>query len=252
MHSNNKKVRIISFDINPIALTSLFEKIAEWIKEKKGRTICVSGVHGCLEAYDNKEFADAHNNADIAIPDGRPIFWSLKLLGYKNAEHLRGEFVTRNLCKYAEEHNFEIGFYGGKKETLEKCVKKLKDKHKKLKINYVYSPPFRKLSEEEDQKVILDINSSQTKILFVALGCPAQETWMASHRDNLKCVCLGVGAAVDYISGNLFIAPRWLQILGLEWFVRLVCEPRRLYKRYISIIFRFIPLFAIQLIKKNH
>ena len=166
-------------------------------------------------------------------------------------EELRTYFQALCLCKYAEEHDFEIGFYGGKKETLEKCVKKLKDKHKKLKINYVYSPPFRKLSEEEDQKVILDINSSQTKILFVALGCPAQEIWMAAHRDNLKCICLGVGAAVDYISGYLFIAPRWLQVLGLEWFVRLVFEPRRLYKRYFKIIFRFILLLAIQLIKKN-
>ena len=107
MNLNNKKVRIINCDINPISLKSLCEKITEWIKEKKGHYICVSAVHACIETYNKKEFANAHNNADIAVPDGRPLFWALKLLGYKNAEWLPGYFVLRNICKLAEINNFE-------------------------------------------------------------------------------------------------------------------------------------------------
>ena len=184
MNLNNKKVRIINCDINPISLKSLCEKITEWIKEKKGHYICVSAVHACIETYNKKEFANAHNNADIAVPDGRPLFWALKLLGYKNAEWLPGYFVLRNICKLAEINNFEIGFYGGKKNSVEKCMNILKDNYKNLKISYSYSPPspFINLLQKKDYKLINDINSSQTKILFVALGCPVQELWMDPKR----------------------------------------------------------------------
>jgi len=246
-----QKVKILNGNVNSISLEILYKEIAKWIKEKKGRYIVVSAVHASVEAYKNQLFAKAYNGADIVLPDGRPLFWALKFLGYKDSEHLRGEFITRNVCKYAAENNFEIGFYGGKKESLDECINVLKKDNKNLKINYNYSPesPFTNLLITKDLKLIDEINQSNTKILFVSLGCPVQELWMEMYKKDLNCVCIGIGAAIDFISGEKFAAPFWVQKIGLEWLLRVISEPRRLFWRYLSTNLLFIYLFIIQCIK---
>ena len=246
-----QKVKILNGNVNSISLEILYKKIAKWIKEKKGRYIVVSAVHASVEAYKNQLFAKAYNGADIVLPDGRPLFWALKFLGYKDSEHLRGEFITRNVCKYAAENNFEIGFYGGKKESLDECINVLKKDNKDLKINYNYSPesPFTNLLIKKDFKLIDEINQSNTKILFVALGCPVQELWMEMYKKDLNCICIGIGAAIDFISGKKITAPLWIQKIGLEWFLRVISEPRRLFWRYLSTNLLFIYLFIKQCLK---
>ena len=139
--SNFIKVKILNGYVNSISLKALCEEISKWVKEQKGHYICVAPVHSCIEAYDNEEFAKAYNGSDITVPDGRPVFWALKLLGYKDSEHLRGEYITRNVCKYAAENNFEVGFYGGNKNSLEECINVLKNQYKSLKVNFSFSPP---------------------------------------------------------------------------------------------------------------
>ena len=143
-------------------------------------------MHSCVESFKNKKFKIAHNKSDLALPDGRPIFWALKLLGSKNAEHLPGYFVTEKICEFANKRNISIGFYGSTSKNLSKIKTKLKKKYRNLKINYLYSPPFRKLSLKEEIKVFKDIKKSKIDILFVCLGCPKQELWMYLNAQCLE------------------------------------------------------------------
>ncbi|MBU0970232.1 MAG: WecB/TagA/CpsF family glycosyltransferase, partial [Proteobacteria bacterium] len=127
----------------------------------------------------------------------------------------------------------------------------LKKKYPGLHIACAISPPFRELTPQEDEEYTKQINKSGARILFVSLGCPKQERWMADHKDRLSCVMLGVGAAFDFLSGKKKHAPRWMQKVGLEWIFRLACEPRRLWKRYFKHNPRFIWYFGKQLIKER-
>ena len=247
--NKNQKVKLFNSFISSITFNEICEKISIWIENKEKRYICVSAVHACILAYKNINFAKAYNEADIVVPDGRPLFWALKILGYKNSEHLRGEFLTRNLAKYAANRNFEIGFFGGKKKSITNCIDVLTKENKNLIVSFYNSPPspFSNLLKEKDNELINKINSSNTKILFVALGCPVQELWMKTYKYDLNCICIGIGAAVDFISGEKFSAPIWIQTLGLEWLIRLIIEPRRLFWRYLSTNFLFIYLFFLKI-----
>jgi N-acetylglucosaminyldiphosphoundecaprenol N-acetyl-beta-D-mannosaminyltransferase len=244
-----KKKKILSFNINIISTQELINQVKNFLILKKGHYISISNVHQCIEAHDSKDFAEVINNADLAIPDGRPIYWALKLLGYKEAEHLPGYYVTRNLCKFAADNNLKIGFYGGEKESLDKCVLNLRNEYQGLEVDYVYSPPFRSLNNEEKKKIIKDIKDSKIEILFVCLGCPKQEYWMAEHKDYLKCISIGIGEAVNLISNKTKLAPKWVERIGMRWITRLISDPKRLFWRYFYTNFKFLYYFTKQYFK---
>lgn len=214
--------------------------ILKWCLEDTGRYICVSNVHMCMESFDSPNFRKIVNEADLIVPDGRPLVWAQKLLGQKNASQVRGADLLLKLCTEAEKNCIPIGLYGGTDKSLDDFIKFLKNHFPRLIIPFYCSPPFRELTFEEDKKIIEDINASGTKILFVGIGCPKQEKWMAIHKAALKCAMLGVGAAFDFFSGQKKHAPRWMQRLGLEWFFRLLSDPVRLWKRYLKHNPRFI------------
>jgi len=241
------KIRIINYLINNISLSNLLNRIQNWKKDKKAHYICISNVHSCIESFKDKRFKQAHNSADLALPDGRPIYWALKLLGSKNAEHLPGYYVTDKICELANKNKIKIGFYGSTNENLKKIKTNLKKKYKKLTIKYIYSPPFRTLSKLDDKKIVSEINKSKIDILFVCLGCPKQELWMYEHRNKLKCTMLGIGAVADFLSGNKILPNKFFEYLGLAWLIRLITEPRRLFWRYFSTNFLFIFLFFLQI-----
>ena len=247
--NNYKKQKILSFYINIISVTEFINQVKNFLLLKKGHYVCISNVHQCIEAFDNNEFAEVINNADLAIPDGRPIYWALKLLGHKEAEHLPGYYVVRNLCKLATMNNLKIGFYGGEKESLDLCVSNLRNEYQGLKINYIYSPPFRILNNEEKKKIIKDINDSEIEIIFVCLGCPKQEYWMTEHKEHLKCISVGIGEAVNLISNKQKLAPKWIESIGMRWFTRLINEPKRLFWRYLYTNTKFTYFFIIQYLK---
>jgi N-acetylglucosaminyldiphosphoundecaprenol N-acetyl-beta-D-mannosaminyltransferase len=140
-----------------------------------------------------------------------------------------------------------IGFYGASVETLEQLIATLKRKYPILNIAYSYSPPFLAMTVEEDEAIIRTVNSSEAKILFVGLGCPKQERWMAAHRGKIQSVMLGVGAAFDIHAGNKRQAPLWMQRSGLEWLFRFSQEPTRLWRRYVYHNPRFLILAIMQL-----
>ncbi len=224
-------------------------QVIHWTKNNESRYVCIANVHMTMEAYDNPEFQKVVNNADMVTPDGMPLVWTLRRLGIKIKDRVYGPTLMLHVCEAAEKHGIPIGLYGGSSETLEALKKNLKKKYTNIKIVYSYSPPFRSLTPEEDEQIITDINVLNVKILLVGLGCPKQEIWMNNHKDRLKVVMLGVGAAFDFHAGKIKQAPKWMQNIGLEWLFRLIMEPRRLWKRYIKHNPRFIALIILQLFK---
>lgn len=247
MKKQSKKIKIINYLINDVSISDLLNFILKSKNNKKSKFICISNVHSCIESFRNRKFKIAHNSSDLAIADGRPIFWALKLLGSKNAKHLPGYYVTEKLCQLANKKKLNIGFYGSTIDNLNKIRLKLKKKYKQLKIKYIYSPPFRTLSKLEEKKIVSEINKSKVDILFVCLGCPKQELWMYEHKNKLKCTMLGIGAVADFLSGNKILPNKFFEYLGLAWLVRLITEPRRLFWRYFSTNFLFIFLFFLQI-----
>lgn len=220
-------------------------------KLRKSTYVCIANVHMCMEAYDDPDFKNIVNSADIVTSDGMPLVIGLRALGLKNAQRVYGPDLTLWMCEAAVKENLKIGLYGGTIESLNDFVQFLEKNYPKIQIACKISPPFRPLSKEEDINYTKEIADSGTQILFVGIGCPRQEKWMANHTKKLNLVMLGVGAAFDFHSGRVKQSPSWMQKLSLEWLYRLMAEPKRLWRRYLYHNPRFIYFFAIQFIRQQ-
>ena len=212
-----------------------------------GRYICVTSVHGVITAFRKRAVRASLNGADIATPDGMPIVWALRSIGAKKQERVYGPTLMLKLCEQAERVGHRVFFYGGREETLDALCEKLKDRFPDLVVAGAYSPPFRPLTPSEDAQCTQMIVDSDADLVFVGISTPKQDHWMAEHRDRLGgAVMIGVGAAFDFHAGRVKQAPSWMQRAGLEWFFRLLMEPRRLWRRYILETPLFLPLWAFQ------
>jgi N-acetylglucosaminyldiphosphoundecaprenol N-acetyl-beta-D-mannosaminyltransferase len=212
-----------------------------------GGMVCVATVHMVMEAFDDPAFQRLVNAADVVTPDGMPLVWALRALGVPGAVRVYGPDLTRRVCARAAEAGVPVGFYGGRPQVLESLLRRASASWPSLRVAFAHSPPFRELRPEEDAAVVEAIRDSGARVLFVGLGCPRQERWMAAHRDALPCAMLGVGAAFDFLAAHKPQAPRWLQDVGLEWLFRLATEPRRLWRRYLVNNPRFVWHFGRQL-----
>jgi N-acetylglucosaminyldiphosphoundecaprenol N-acetyl-beta-D-mannosaminyltransferase len=242
------RVRVVSLFPDVVTHDATIAKVAELVESKRGGYVCFSTVHMTMEAHDDAEFASKVNDADLIVTDGMPIVWMQKLQGRKGASRVRANDMMIALCAFAETNNLSVGFYGGRQEVIEKMVERAQNDHPNLKIAYAFSPPFRASTESEDAEITNEINRKQPDILFMGLGCPKQENWMAAHKEKLTAVMLGVGASFDFYAGNVRESPEWIGKLGLEWLFRFTQEPRRLWKRYLILNPRFLWLAAKQLI----
>ena len=166
----------------------------------------------------------------------------------KNASRVYGPTLTLHVCKAAAQKGIPIALYGGTPESLAAFVEFLEKQFPGIKIACHISPPFRQLTTEEDAAFTHQIVESGAQILFVGIGCPRQEFWIAEHKDRIPAVMLGVGAAFDFYSGRVKQAPSWMQKISLEWLFRLIMEPKRLWKRYFKHNPRFVVFFLIQLL----
>ena len=226
-------------------------RVVQWASlGETPRYVCAANVHMVMESHDDPAFKGVVNSADLVTPDGVPLVWALKLLGVSEATRVYGPDLTLHVCERAAKQGIPIGLYGGTPESLEAFVQFLEEKFPGIQIGCTIAPPFRPLKSEEDERYTREINESGVRILFVGIGCPKQEKWMAQHKDRINAVMLGVGAAFDFHTGRVKQAPSWMQRFGLEWFFRLLMEPRRLWKRYFMHNPRFVLLFIRQLIRK--
>ena len=250
-NSRLERVRVVSLFPNVVSHESAIEQINELVKAKNGGYVCFSTVHMVMESHDNAEYGGRVNGADVIIPDGMPLVWMQKLQGAKDANRIRANDLMIMLCAFAEKNDLTIGFYGGQQTVIDAIKERAKTDFPNLKIVYAFSPPFRPLTDEEDAEITAEINCQKPDLLFMGLGCPKQENWMAAHKEKVSAVMLGVGASFDFYAGNVKESPEWLGKLGLEWLFRLTQEPKRLWRRYLILNPRFVWLATRQLLKSE-
>ncbi len=239
---------ILGHVISPVNYRTVTEAILAWVNSDGARCIYAANVHMLMEAHDSPAFRAVLARADLLTPDGMPLVWLLRLKGYKDQPRVYGPTLMLHVLEMAARESIPVGFYGSDESTLRQLVDRMQARFPALKVVYAYSPPFRPLTAEEDAQVCAEITASGARILFVGLGCPRQEVWMDAHRDKIKAVMLGVGAAFDFHAGSKRQAPAWMQRLGLEWLFRLVQEPTRLARRYLVHNPRFIVLAMLDLL----
>lgn len=176
----------------------------------------------------------------MAIPDGGPLSTVGQKRGHKNMERTTGPSLMGEIFEISVKKGYRHYFYGSKEETLDILKKKLTEKYPGIQIVGMYSPPFRPLTKEEDDVVIGRINETQPDFVWIGLGAPKQEKWMAAHQGKIDGLMLGVGAGFDYYAENIKRAPMWMQKSSLEWLYRLLQDPKRLFKRYWNTNTKFI------------
>lgn len=224
---------VIGSPIDVLTWDIALERIGAWSRERASRYVCICNVHSVVTARKDPLFSHVVRDADLATPDGAPVAWFLRCLGFAGQERINGPDLMWKYCAIAAQRDEAIYLYGGLPETLKGLQANLHEQFPGLRVVGAYSPPFRPLTEVEDTAVVEAINDSGASVVWVGLGCPKQEIWMAEHRGSIQAVMVGVGAAFDYHSGTVKRAPLWMQRNGLEWFYRLVSEPRRLWRRYL-------------------
>ena len=233
-------VNILGVDIAAINMKWLLSFTKKHIKGLSGDYICVSNVHTTVTSYEDASYRNVQNGGIMAIPDGGPLSTVGRKRGAKKMARTTGPSYMGEILKISVEQGWKHYFYGSTQETLDKLKVELEKSYPGLQIVGMYSPPFRPLSAEEDQDIVEAINLASPDFLWIGLGAPKQEKWMAAHQGKVKGLMVGVGAAFDYYAGNIKRAPGWMQKMNLEWLYRLLQDPKRLWKRYVRTNSKFI------------
>lgn len=242
------QVELLGVRVNQTSYFDATHAVLDAANDRRSRYVCIANVHMLMEANDSGAFKAIVNDADLVTPDGMPLVWMMRIKGVRNQQRVYGPTLMLHVLEAAVKAGVPVGFYGGTPDVLEQLIKRLQILHEGLNVAFSCSPPFRDLTPEEDAEIVQKVNQSAARILFVGLGCPRQERWMAGHRGRVQAVMLGVGAAFDFYAGTKPQAPSWIQTAGLEWLFRLLTEPRRLWKRYFYHNPRFVFLAIAELL----
>ncbi len=231
---------VLGVPIDAISAPEALQRIMAWADAGESRVVCCCNAHSVVTAAQDAGFMRVLSGADLATPDGAPVAWLLRLQGAKGQPRVSGPDLMWDYCAHAAAHGQALFLLGSAPATLERLRSRLLESWPSLHIAGALSPPFRPLSEEEDLAVLGAIRASGARTIWVSLGCPQQERWMAAHRKDIAAVQVGVGAAFDFLAGTRRRAPRWMRRCGLEWLHRLASEPRRLWRRYLLTNWAFI------------
>lgn len=238
--SPQPRASILGVFVSALNLSQALAQINEWIACQQQVYVCVTPAHAVMDCHQDPHLRRIYNASGMTTPDGMSIVWLLKLKGYPHTGRVYGPDLMLACCQKSVAHGWRHFLYGGSPEILAALEQSLQSRFPQLKIVGRFSPPFRSLSKDEDDAIVTKINNSKPDIVWVGIGSPKQEIWMAEHRNRLNApVLIGVGAAFDFLSGAKKQAPRWVQNSGMEWLFRFITEPRRLWRRYIR-----YPLFA--------
>jgi N-acetylglucosaminyldiphosphoundecaprenol N-acetyl-beta-D-mannosaminyltransferase len=234
-------VNVLGVQVNAICMQQALDTLGTWIDKRDSHYVCVTPAHAVMECLHRPELYPIFNGSGLTTPDGMSIVWLLKLKGHAHVERVYGPDLMIAMFERSLREGWRHYLYGGAPGVANLLAKNMMCRFPGVQIVGTYSPPFRSLTPEEDQRVIERINDAQPDIIWVGLGTPKQECWMASHVGRVSApVLIGVGAAFDFLSGRKRQAPRWIQKSGGEWLFRLATEPRRLWKRYAQ-----YPLFGL-------
>ena len=236
---------ILGVNIAAIDMEWLNEFTDMHIKELSGEYLCVSNVHTTVTAWEDKEYCEIQNRGIMAIPDGVPLVLISRRRGFKQMERTDGPRYMLAVLERSANMGYRHFFYGSTQETLDKMRRVLEKEYPGVQIAGMYSPPFRALTEKEDEDVIKMINEARADFVWIGLGAPKQERFMAAHQGKIRGFMIGIGAGFDYLAGNIKRAPMWMQNCSLEWFYRMIQDPRRLFWRYMrtNSIFIWLTIF---------
>ncbi|MBY5378982.1 glycosyltransferase (plasmid) [Rhizobium leguminosarum] len=240
-------INVLGVRISAVNLKSATGFIQKAIEDGRKEYVCVRDAHGVVRCQDDPELRSIHNRAFLVTPDGMPLVWALKRAGHAESDRVYGPDLMLSVFDAGSSKGLRHFLYGATAETLEQLQARLLAKFPQARIVGSYAPPFRKLSTREETEIAEQLNRSGADIIWVGLSSPKQELWMARMRDRLEAsMLIGVGAAFDFHAGLKRQAPRIIQRSGFEWAFRLLCEPRRLWRRYAVVVPTFISLTAFQ------
>lgn len=231
---------IMGVNIAAINMEGLLYFTEKNIANLSGDYMCVSNVHTTVTSWEDKDYCAIQNGGIMAIPDGGPLSSVGQKRGHKSMQRTTGPSYMGEIFTISVEKGYRHYFYGSTDETLGKLYKTLEYDYPGIQIAGMYSPPFRPMTEEEDKDIIDRINETKADFVWVGLGAPKQEKWMAAHQGKIEGFMVGVGAGFDYFAGNISRAPQWMQKCNLEWVYRLMQDPKRLFARYFHTNTKFI------------
>lgn len=236
-----RRVDVLGVHVTALTMSSALARMAEWIEAGRQHYVCVTGVHGVMESQSDPRLREIHNAAGMVTPDGMPMVWSAHYAGAAEVERVCGPDLLLETSRTAAAEGWKFFLYGGKEGVAEQLAERLERRYPGLEVVGCHSPPFRPLTAEEDAAIVQRINDLGPHIVWVGLSTPKQEHWMAEHLGRLDApVMVGIGAAFDVHAGVVRQAPEWMRRSGLEWLFRLLQEPRRLWRRYLTNNPRFV------------
>ncbi len=239
--ADRETLDVLGVRVAAVDLEETVRRISWWLEAGETRSVSLATAHGVMDARGSPEVQGAFARADLVVPDGMSMVWLLKLAGFSGARRVYGPDLMRALCAHSVGRGWSHYLLGGEESVGERLAARLQASFAGLRIAGRYSPPFHALSPEENVEIVRRIEGSGARVVWVGLGTPKQDIWMATHgRGVSRAVLIGVGAAFEMLSGRRRQAPRWMQRSGLEWLFRLAAEPRRLGPRYSR-----YPLFAL-------
>ncbi len=244
-----EKQELIDFRITLGSYNQFIDTIIDESSTGTSQYVCVANVHMLVEAHRDRNFSQIVTNADLVTPDGKPLTWGLRLLYGIRQERVAGMELLPDLLRPAAKAKLPVYFYGSNQCVLDATSSFIGVHFPDLRIAGMYSPPFRNLTTEEEDEIVDRINQSGARLVFVILGCPKQEKWMAAMKGRINAMMVGVGGALPVMLGMQKRAPGWMQRIGLEWFYRFCQEPRRLFKRYLVTNSLFIFLLVKEFIR---
>ncbi|MEA3218710.1 MAG: N-acetylglucosaminyldiphosphoundecaprenol N-acetyl-beta-D-mannosaminyltransferase [Acidimicrobiia bacterium] len=241
------KIDVLGVPVDAIDLTEAVCRIGGWIRARRSAYVCVTGVHGVMECQRDRDLQEVHARADLVVPDGMPLVWAGRYANARWMGRVYGPDLMSMIMDRSQEEGWRHYLYGGRPGVTQILSQELHSKFPRALLVGRHSPPFRTLTDAEDQQIIEDINRCSPDIVWVGISTPKQERWMAQHLERLRpAVLIGVGAAFDFHAGLVQQAPRWIQHSGLEWGFRLAHEPRRLWRRYLRNNPAFIRKILVQ------
>ncbi|MBD2037931.1 WecB/TagA/CpsF family glycosyltransferase [Leptolyngbya sp. FACHB-321] len=244
-------IQIIATPVYPTSYEDACDRIQAWAQAKTSCYVVAANVHVVMTAYWQRSYQQVINGAALVTPDGMPLVMGLRLLGAKQQQRVYGPDLMLAWCDRAAQAGIPLYLYGGTKTMLDTLQQNLVQRFPGLLIAGTHAPPFRPLTLEEERADRDRIHASGASVVFVGLGCPKQEEWMARQQGKLNAVMVGVGAAFSFHSGEVSQAPRWMMAWGLEWLYRFAMEPARLWRRYLINNPAFLLLFSWQLVRSR-
>lgn len=242
------RVNILGVGISAVSMESALDRTERLLQEGGREYICVTGVHGIVEAQSDEGFRAIQNRSFLTVPDGMPTVWLGRLRGFSEMTRVYGPDFMANLCQRSASKGYRHFLYGGKPGVAEELRDELQRRYPGLEIVGVYTPPFRPLNEVEEGHLAKQLEEARADVLWCGLSTPKQERFISQYRGRLPVTLMvGVGAAFDFLSGNAKDAPDWMKRSGLQWFHRMVHEPKRLVRRYLASNPRFLWLSLLQL-----